>query len=183
MDARNRTSAARQGRGFRRHLRPNGTVVFRDHLKPRPSTPKFLWQLLLRIIDSLAVHAVHLEGGTWQITFLYRYSFQCDDAPAASRSFVFTWVKWNALPGWPYSFLDAFAWVHDLPSRHPWAPDWKILQLASSLIVLGDWLCGVSSHNCKLFTFQSELWGFLLVLVGVSWVVDSGSMPPFGKFV
>ena len=42
IDARNRTSAARQRRGFRRHLCPQDSVVFLDRHKPRASTPKLM---------------------------------------------------------------------------------------------------------------------------------------------
>ena len=42
MDGRNRTSAARQRRGFRRHLCPKTLSSFHDRHKPRPSTPKLV---------------------------------------------------------------------------------------------------------------------------------------------
>ena len=39
----------------------------------------------------------------------FRYSSQFDSGPARPAVLYVTWVKWDALLGWQYSFLGAFA--------------------------------------------------------------------------
>ena len=86
MDARNRTSAAKQRRGFRRHFCPRHCRFSR--LPQIPTFHSKAFATPQRIIVSQSTHAVRSEGGTWQITLIYRYSSQCDFALAAFPSFV-----------------------------------------------------------------------------------------------
>ena len=97
MRARNPTSAARQRRGFRRHLCPKKRLCRFSRPAQTPTFHSKTCAALRGTIVSLTMHAVHSEGGTWQICIGVQVFCVCDAAPAASCNSVFTWVDWDAL--------------------------------------------------------------------------------------
>ena len=66
---------------------PKALSFFKRPPQPPTFHPK-VFATPQRIIVSQTTHAVRSEGGTWQITLVYRYSSQCDFALAAFRNFV-----------------------------------------------------------------------------------------------